>query len=791
MGRGRRGSKRGSYKNQGSRNTSSRGRGNFKNKRKSNRDGDGKKDAESDSKRQKLQPEKENLQTVVEPSSSSESEEEVKPYTQLLSMFKASNRAQQVLTSDEDESEDTDTDGKSKVANSRDEEDDVSELGDEEMEEEDESSSLGIQEDDEVEENDEDDEGNSDEESSVDEEESAQELSVDEKESEQDQSGDEEEIVSSTDPYHLHYDREMSESLLEVLTSPKPYETREQNWKTLGRMVVHLPAKVDEKIEKPKLALLEDTIEKYVVPGTLPQLRTGIPLVDYGVKSQLCANLDKRPLSDNSTQTAEEVFSPLQHELFSLTNDYRDIYYPEMNHLNCDEIRTIYCLHSLNHVMKSRDKVLLHNAKLKKYKESGQSIEDVEFRDQGLVRPRVLIIAPLRNSAVKIVEKMASILLPVKGQIINKDRFYKEFGEEKDEEDKQENKKSYKPEDYEAVFSGNSDDSFRIGISVAKRTLKLYAGFYKADILIASPLGARTLLAEDFDFLSSIEVLVIDQTDILYMQNWDHVLHIFQHLHLQPREQHDTDLGRVRLWALNGYSAHYRQNLIFSSVALPEAAALFSRRGTNFAGKVRVENAVLPSATTVCRVLVQLPQAFHRFPTPTATQSADDRFHFFTKKILPQYRDQLMSNTLIYIPSYYDYVRLRNHLHKEDYNFGQACEYTPDGKLAQVRNRFFLGKKRLLLYTERLHFYRRLTMKGIHHIVFYQLPTFPNFYPELCNLLQDAFQNPKYRGDGSQTCTVLYSTYDAPRLAAIVGSQRAAEMLTSDRPVHLFVSGGS
>lgn len=68
---------------------------------------------------------------------------------------------------------------------------------------------------------------------------------------------------------------------------------------------------------------------------------------------------------------------------------------------------------------------------------------------------------------------MASILLPVKGQIINKDRFYKEFGEEKDEEDKQENKKSYKPEDYEAVFTGNSDDSFRIGISVAKRTLKV------------------------------------------------------------------------------------------------------------------------------------------------------------------------------------------------------------------------------------------------------------------------------------------------------------------------------
>lgn len=132
--------------------------------------------------------------------------------------------------------------------------------------------------------------------------------------------------------------------------------------------------------------------------------------------------------------------------------------------------------------------------------------------------------------------------------------------------------------------------------------------------------------------------------------------------------------GRVRLWALNGYSAHYRQNLIFSSVALPEASALFTRRGTNFAGKVRVENAVPATAAAVCRVVVQLPQAFHKFPTTTAAQSPDDRFQFFTRKILPQYRDVLMSNTLIFVPSYYDYVRLRNYMHKEEYNFGQVIK---------------------------------------------------------------------------------------------------------------------
>jgi len=58
----------------------------------------------------------------------------------------------------------------------------------------------------------------------------------------------------------------------------------------------------------------------------------------------------------------------------------------------------------------------------------------------------------------------------------------------------------------------------------------------------------------------------------------------------------------------------------------------------------------------------------------------------------------------------------------------------------------------------------------------------------MCLLEKDNNQYKKFRGDRGQTCTVIYSTYDAPRLTGIVGSIRAAQMLTSDRPVHLFVS---
>ena len=68
-----------------------------------------------------------------------------------------------------------------------------------------------------------------------------------------------------------------------------------------------------------------------------------------------------------------------------------------------------------------------------------------------------------------------------------------------------------KPDDFYKTFCGNIDDGFKIGISVTKKAVKLYTDFYSSDILIASPLGLRLVLETDADFLSSIELLVMDQ----------------------------------------------------------------------------------------------------------------------------------------------------------------------------------------------------------------------------------------------------------------------------------------
>lgn len=80
----------------------------------------------------------------------------------------------------------------------------------------------------------------------------------------------------------------------------------------------------------------------------------------------------------------------------------------------------------------------------------------------------------------------------------------------------------------------------------------------------------------------------------------------------------------------------------------------------------------------------------------------------------------------------------------------------------------------------------RYTIKGIRNLIFYGLPSFPYFYSEVCNMLAAGGQGE----EASWTCTAIYSRYDAHKLAAITGAQRAAQMLHSNKTVHLFITGG-
>ncbi|CAH1262114.1 DIEXF [Branchiostoma lanceolatum] len=580
---------------------------------------------------------------------------------------------------------------------------------------------------------------------------------------------EEEKTTTGKDPFWQQVTTELQEDQVDKLGQQSNWAKKEATWKVLGRLQHTYCPDVPNK----SIAVNKDSITKMNVRGLL------------------CTNwVDVN--GAGSQKNAEEIktssdgeFTARQRELFSLIHGYKDLYYSERTHQNGEELRKLYCLHALNHVLKTRSVLTRHNSKLKLGAEVNPDSD--EFQDQGLTRPKVLLVVPFREAALRTVQVIIQLMRRPDGkqvEVMNKKRFQDEYSELEHAPPK-----VPLPEDFEATFAGNIDDHFRIGLSVSRRNIRLYSPFYLSDIIIASPLGLRTVIGaegekdRDYDFLSSIEVLILDQADTYLMQNWEHIQHLMQHMHLQPKETHETDFSRVRMWYLNGWAKFYRQTLIFSSIPSPEINAIFNKQCHNYSGKVQVSNP--PARGTICQVALQLPQVFQRVECSSFTQAADARFNFFVSQILPQMKDGNMQRTLFFIPSYFDFVRIRNYFRQEDITFAQICEYTTQANISRARQYFQRGDRPFLLFTERFHFFRRYRIKGIRSLVFYELPLFPHFYSELCNMLETGGEE----GVSDRTCTVMYTKYDAQRLAAVVGASRCGHMITSSKSVHMFVTG--
>lgn len=597
------------------------------------------------------------------------------------------------------------------------------------------------------------------------------------------------------DPFSIHLRNDLDDKLYEAVSAtPQITETMKLMWPTLGNLLCKIPKPVvdpGDDESKSKEAKLLDEEKRFASYGNIPSLIETVDWDKLYVKSQIQNNLVRANRGDikDDTENNFPSLTPLQKELFSVVNNYQDLYYPERTFSNADQIRFVYCLHIINHILKTRTKILHHNAKLTK---SDGPIPE-EYRDQGLARLKVLIIVPFKHSCLEIVKTLISILVGEDkgGSVVNKLRFMEDFtGNELVIP-----KKNPKPEDYELTFQGNISDNFRIGIAVTKKALKLYTKFYSSDIIIASPLALRQVIGaegeaeRDYDFLASIELLIMDQVELITMQNWDHLHYALKHLNLQPKQMHETDIFRLKTWCLNGWTKYYRQTLVFSGMELPHIDGALKKTCFNYAGRVRVMNPVEPGS--ICDVMVTAPQVFYKFDASDHVQAIDGRMEFFLKKVLPEYKDPVYKNhTLIFVPNYYDFVSLRYHMMKEELSFAQICEYTEDAKVARARDMFFHSDVHFLLYTERFHFHRRPRIKGIRHLIFYQTPIFPQFYSEMCNLMLPSCQNPRGGSKYNMSVAVIYNKLDCYELSRIVGEKRAVKMINSELKYHRFTCSG-
>lgn len=464
-------------------------------------------------------------------------------------------------------------------------------------------------------------------------------------------------------------------------------------------------------------------------------------------------------------------------DCLSLLLQYVDLLYLKRNSNNANDLRRCYCLHILNHLLNVRDIILKNNGKIDKLKAEKKPVEDLLFRDQGFTRARVLILLPFRHSVKEVVSCLASSLFGPKAKISSVCRQWARFTEEFSQEE--EVSSSKKPQDFIDTFTGNIDDSFRIGLAVTKKSLKLYTDFKSSDIIICSPLSLRMMIKgadANYDYLSSIEIFVIDQTEVLLMQNWEHVIEIAKVVNQLPKDSSEIDFSRVRLPLLDGNASFYRQNIFIGSSYVNEVISLFSKYSKNIAGQVSFVNQVSPTDASISKVLVKCIHNFVQHKCNSLANCPESRFEHFKETVVPQLHHQ--EHTMIFISCYFDFVRIRNYLIEKEINCVSLCEYTKQGKIAQARSLFFHGSRKILLYTERFHFYHRYTIKGVQRIYFYQLPSQGQFYSQVCNFLTPQLQGKRFAGgEDTFTSDIIMCPMDGHRVTSILGNELASKVL--------------
>lgn len=562
---------------------------------------------------------------------------------------------------------------------------------------------------------------------------------------EQELDDDSEDEDGSTDPFDVHFAHPD-----EVASAKAVNAAKEDSWTTKRSLMGPLRATAFSAGEESSF--------------TAPQKVGSIS--DLLLKQKL-----REPASKHLASLDDE-----EKALASLMFDYRDVLYCDRSVRNSDKLRRLTCLHALNHVFKTRDRVLKNNYKLTK---NGEDAE-LELRDQGFTRPKVLFLLPTRNACARMVKTIRELCGP--DQEENRKRFDESYVE------KENNFGADRPEDFKDLFEGNDDDMFRLGVKFTRKTLKYFSQFYNSDILFASPLGLRMAIGsdeekgkkEDYDFLSSIEMVIVDQTDALLMQNWEHVEYIFEHLNLQPKDAHDCDFSRVRSWYLEDWSKYFRQTIITSSFNTPDLAELQRRHCHNWAGKVRLQ----PEYPGVLQQLgIKAKQTFSRFQASSLDRDPEARFEYFVSAIVPNLvkRAKDMSGTLIYVPSYLDFVRVRNYfataMEVNSVTFGAISEYTDVPEASRARSHFVTGRHKILLYSERAHHFRRLQIKGVQRVVFYGLPDNPIFYKEIAGEYLSKSEQDMTIDPGKGTVRVMFSKYDAMKLERVAGSKRVGKMI--------------
>lgn len=570
----------------------------------------------------------------------------------------------------------------------------------------------------------------------------------------------------------------------------------------------------------------------------------------------------KLKLNNSDFFKKDYKFTNLQKNIIDPINQYKDLLYTYQDFKHESEYRDIYIMHVLNHIFKTRDRILKNNYKLSQ--QENTDTDDDSFKDQGYNRTKCLIVLPTRQNCYDVLSNLIK-----KSGIEQVDKINKFKDQFNIDDDSSLDKLSMKDDDFKYLFKGNTNDFFILGCKFTRKTLKLYSALDSSDLILCSPLGLKLLLEsyskpkpdqnnnnEDDDvkkmneqlgiksknskfqrgsrgkkntddFLSSIEIAVLDQFQTFEYQNSSNIINIMKtNLNNLPKEQTtDMDFGRIKYYYLDNMQYLFRQTLIFTKNLSVNSNLIFNNYCFNKNGKfknlLRINDLKQTSLNYLKLYNNIIKMKFQRFetskdPSQMIVSEPDYRFKFFINSILPNLIKNEDSGVLIYIPEYTDFLRLKNYITKntsllvDDLN-----EYSSVSKITKTRNYFRMtseknagvrGSKKVnvLLYTERLHYYRKYDIKGIKNLVFYKPPTDYKFFQDFLKMLvKYNLSHNKNLNDGKESDSdseneddglmmedlvvrCIYSKLDSLYMNRLVGNKNLGVLMSGSNDVYEF-----
>ena len=369
--------------------------------------------------------------------------------------------------------------------------------------------------------------------------------------------------------------------------------------------------------------------------------------------------------------------------------------------------------------------------------------DEINIKDQGFTSPKVLILVPYKKHARIILEELINIFSNNNWKgITNKKKFKDEYSE-----------------------FDSMDDCFRMGINISffENKMKLYSPFDESDIILASPLGLKLATPSDndktfknnkvYDFLSSIEIFLMDFSEVFIYQNMEHLNEILSFINKPPKNnQNIVDINRIKEVYANNYGEYLRQNIIISHFKCLDIDVSINDISKNINGKILFDGPYENQTELIKKEFsekynymnsknYEIRYEFKILRDLKGEDDFDEKFNYFTKNIWQNLYESFEKHTIIFISSTFDYLRLKSFFKQKSKSVCYISEDTDKKDWQRNRLYFENGKYKFLLYNERAHVYKKINLKFAKNIFFYSLPEDPKIFNDLIHLIDPVNYN--------------------------------------------------